>query len=1056
MPEPNVTNISHVVDNIIKSEEDKISYRGLELTNGMKILLISDPTTEKSAAALDVHIGHMSDPWHIPGLAHFCEHMLFLGTEKYPSENEFSGFLNQHGGNDNAFTSTQHTNFYFDVAPEFLQGALDRFSQFFVGPLFTESATCREVNAVNSEHEKNLQEDVWHLDQLEKSLGNPKHDFSKFGTGNKETLEEIPKSQNIDVREELLKFHEKWYSANIMALCVIGKESLDELIEMTVPLFCDVENKNVTVPEWLEHPYGPEQLKLQTSVVPVQDIRELHLSFPVADLQQYYKVDHVSYLGHLIGHEGPGSLLSELKSRGWANCLEAGYENKAKGFSFFVVSMELTEEGIEHTDDIVTLIFQYINMLKKVGPQQWIYEECRDIAAMTFRFKDRERPQSLVCDLAEMLHMYPIEDVLSGPYLMLEYRPDLIEDLLNRLSPDNIKVSVIGKKFQDTVDAKEKWYGTEYKLERITSEQLKEWENAGYNKSFQLPPKNEYIPSNFDLVPRQTEFGNLPQMIKNTPMFRVWFKQDNEFLLPKANLTFKFNSPLVSLDPLHEITTCLFVQLFEDALNEYAYAAYMAGLTYQLYDTEYSINLYIYGYNDKQHILLKTIMEEITHFKVDPKRFKILKETYIRDLKNFSARPSYKQTSYYTSELLCEKCWTIEEVLGAFDDLTPQKVEEQIRHILSRVHVEALMYGNLTKEHALEMIDIIENSIKESVKWRPLLASQLVLKRQYKLPEGSHFIFEKENNIHRTSCIETYYQCSLQNTEQNMLLHLLCQIFEEPCFNILRTKEQLGYIVFSGIRRSPNEQGLRVLVQSDKSPSYVDTRVEAFLAYMENYLSQMTDEEFKAHKDSVTVHCLERPKNMSEQSDRYWDEISSQQYNFDRENIEVTFLRTLTREDILIFFKLGTLADISIVNGYNALFHQFGTLADIRIVSGYNALFHQFGTLADISIVNDYNASFHQLGTLADISIVNGYNASFRQLGTLADISIVNGYNASFRQLGTLADISIVNGYNALFHQLGTLADISIVNGYNASFHQLSTLNVKNIFSCYPNISQCL
>ncbi|XP_076308150.1 insulin-degrading enzyme-like isoform X2 [Tachypleus tridentatus] len=903
MPEPHAVSISHVVDNIIKSEEDRRSYRGLELTNGMKILLISDPTTEKSAAALDVHIGHMSDPWHIPGLAHFCEHMLFLGTKKYPSENEYNAFLNQHGGSSNAFTCTQHTNFYFDVAPEFLQGALDRFSQFFVEPLFTESATCREVNAVNSEHEKNLKVDVWRLNQLEKSLGNPKHDFSKFGTGNKETLEEIPKSQNVDIRQELLKFHEKWYSSNIMALSIIGKESLDELVEMTVPLFCDVKNKNVTVPEWLEHPFGPEQLKMRTSVVPIKDMRDLYVSFPIPDLQKFYKANHGSYLGHLIGHEGPGSLLSELKARGWVNSLVGGYKSGVKGFAFFIVSVELTEEGIEHTDDIVTLIFQYINMLEKVGPQQWIYEECRDVAAMTFRFKDRERPQSFVCDLAEMLHIYPIEDVLSGPYLMSEYRPDLIEDLLSRLNPNNIRVSVIGKKFQDVVDAKEKWYGTEYKLERITPEQIKQWENAGYNERFKLPPKNEFIPSNFDLVPRQPEFTSLPQIIKNTPMFRVWFKQDNEFLLPKANLTFKFNSPVASLDPLHENSTYLFVQLFKDALNEYAYAAHLAGLMYGLLNTKYGMNLYIHGYSDKQHILLKKIMEKLTDFKVDPKRFEILKETYVRGLKNFSAEPSYKHATYYTSVLLYEKYWNKEELLEACDDLTPQKVEEQIRHILSRVHVEALMYGNLTKEHTLEMTDIIEDKIKEAVKWRPLLPSQLVLNRQYELTDGAHFIFEKENDIHRSSSLENYYQCSLQETCQNMLLELLCQIFVEPCFNILRTQEQLGYIVFSGVRRSPNEQGLRVLVQSDRNPSYVDSRVEAFLAHMEDYLSQMTEEDFKAHKDSLAAHLLERPKNMSQQSDRYWSEISSQQYNFDRENVEVALMRTLTKDDIFNFFK---------------------------------------------------------------------------------------------------------------------------------------------------------
>ena len=74
------------------------------------MLLISDPTTEKSAAALDVHIGSMSDPPNLPGLAHFCEHMLFLGTEKFPDEDEYEKFLNLHSGSFNALTSSDDTN----------------------------------------------------------------------------------------------------------------------------------------------------------------------------------------------------------------------------------------------------------------------------------------------------------------------------------------------------------------------------------------------------------------------------------------------------------------------------------------------------------------------------------------------------------------------------------------------------------------------------------------------------------------------------------------------------------------------------------------------------------------------------------------------------------------------------------------------------------------------------------------------------------------------------------------------------------------------------------
>lgn len=145
-------------ENIVKSEEDKRLYRGLKLENGIKVLLISDPTTDKSSCCLSCEIGHMSDPEHLPGLAHFVEHMLFLGTKKYPNENEYSSFLSKNSGSSNAATYPDLTKFYFDIMPEKLEEAIDRFSQFFTGPLFTESATLREINAVHSEHEKNLGE----------------------------------------------------------------------------------------------------------------------------------------------------------------------------------------------------------------------------------------------------------------------------------------------------------------------------------------------------------------------------------------------------------------------------------------------------------------------------------------------------------------------------------------------------------------------------------------------------------------------------------------------------------------------------------------------------------------------------------------------------------------------------------------------------------------------------------------------------------------------------------------------------------------------------------
>lgn len=903
MPSLDADHGVRVYDHITQSESDKNLYRGLELNNGMKVLLISDPTTDKSAAALNVQVGYMSDPWDLPGLAHFCEHMLFLGTEKYPTENEYHKYLCQHAGSSNAFTASDHTCYFFDVAPENLEPALDRFAAFFVCPLFNEDATDREVNAIHSEHVKNIQNDSWRLKQLEMSTADPQHDFCKFGTGNLTTLDTIPKAKGLMVRDQLLKFHQQWYSSNIMSLVVLGKESLDELARMVVPLFSVVPNKGVERPTWPQHPYGLEQVGLQAHVVPVKDNRFLYMTFPTPDLRQYYKAGPGDYVAHLIGHEGPGSLLSELKARGWVNSLVGGEKDGARGFSFTIVNVDLTEEGIDHTDDIVQLVFQYLNMLRTEGPQPWIFQELQELWRIAFRFKGKDTPQSYVRDLAGMLHLFPFQDVLAGPYLLEEYRPDLITDLLRYLKPDNVRIAVVAKRFMGQADSVEKWYGTQYQLERIPDSVMQVWRAAGTNENLKLPPRNEFIPSNFDQCPREGEGEQLPVMIKNTEGTRVWFVQDHTYNLPKAVLHFEFKSPVAYQDPHHTNMTHMFVRLFTDALNEYTYAAMQAGLSYSLDNTIYGIVLSIRGYNDKQHVLLSKIMDKLTNFEVDQQRFDILKESYIRGLKNFSAEQPHQHAVYYTYMLLAQKVWSHSEMLEATEELTRESVQDMIPKLLSRMHIECLMHGNLTHQRALELVGIVERSLQTSVGTKYLLPSELVGHREHQLLERGEYIYEQVNEVHHTSSIQTYFQCGPQETRANMLVELLCQLITEPCYNILRTQEQLGYLVASGPRRSNGVQGIRIIVQSDRPPLFLDSRIEAFLRYIENYIQEMSDTEFESNKTALAARRLEKPKKLAQLASKYWMEILSQQYNFDRDKIEVACLEALTKADLLTFFK---------------------------------------------------------------------------------------------------------------------------------------------------------
>src|SRR3990172_7911528 len=70
----------------------------LILSNGLKAYIISDKNADKSAAALAVATGYFDDPDKYPGMAHFCEHMLFMGSEQYPNPSEYAKFISDNGG----------------------------------------------------------------------------------------------------------------------------------------------------------------------------------------------------------------------------------------------------------------------------------------------------------------------------------------------------------------------------------------------------------------------------------------------------------------------------------------------------------------------------------------------------------------------------------------------------------------------------------------------------------------------------------------------------------------------------------------------------------------------------------------------------------------------------------------------------------------------------------------------------------------------------------------------------------------------------------------------
>ncbi|RVE50691.1 hypothetical protein evm_004601 [Chilo suppressalis] len=648
---------------------------------------------------------------------------------------------------------------------------------------------------------------------------------------------------------------------------------------MVVPLFSAVEDTSVIAPSWPEHPFPPELRRKRAYCVPVKDLRSLSIDFPIPDTRKHYKSGPGHYLSHLLGHEGPGSLLSALKERGWCNSLVGGTRIGARGFGFFGVQVDLTEDGVEHIDDIVKLVFQYISMVRSEGPQRWVWEEQKDLMAMEFRFKDAQEPRALVTGHVHLLQEFPMEDVLSAYYLLSEWRPDLIEELLSLLVPDNVRVGSVAKCFTEKCTQTEPWYGTKYLQEDIEPERIKEWKSVSPAPELRMPPPNEFIPTRLELETSEdaTLEGTTPAIIKDSPLMRLWFKRDNEFHLPKAVITLDLVSPLAYADPLSCNLTSVWVLLLRDGLQQFAYAGELAGLRWSLGNAKYGLSITIDGYDDKQHVLLEKIIDHLVNFKADPQRFHIMKENHIRAIKNFEAEQPYQHAVYQQALCLSDVVWTRCQLMDAAETMTPEMLDDYACRMMHRVHIEGLMFGNITRERAINIADTIENKLPKNA--TPLLAQQLLLHREIELEKGTEYLRETNNSVHKSSCASLYYACGVRSSRQNVALELLAQALSEPCFSVLRTKEQLGYIVFSGVRRSNGVQGLRVIVQSDRHPSYVEDRIEAFLEGALEYLEKMSDEEFLKHRAALAAQRLEKPKRMASRASQIWTEITSQPLN---------------------------------------------------------------------------------------------------------------------------------------------------------------------------------
>ncbi|MEM7408116.1 MAG: insulinase family protein [Pseudomonadota bacterium] len=872
------------------SPNDKRTYAYHELSNGLRAILISEPDATVSAASLDVNTGSGDDPKTHPGLAHFLEHMLFLGTDRFPEAGGYQTFIARNGGSQNAYTSYDHTNYHFDIESTALRPALERFSRFFVAPLLAAEYVERERQVVEAEFRSHLKSDARRSYSAFKQSLHPDHPLRKFAVGTAATLADRDGSP---VRAALVEFYRTHYRAANMTLVVLGRERIDALRSMVDELFADVPHGAAPARPALPPLFAPGSLPRRLDIVPEREYRTVSLTFPMPDMLAHYRAKPSGYVAHLLGHEGPGSLLSWLRREGLANSLSAGSGLAHPGFSSFRVRVGLTVKGLAQLETVIGRVFTKLDLIRAEGPQRWRFDEVASMNRLAFKFQEPAAAGALAQGLAHALHVYPAADVIRAGYAMDEFSPVLIDDVLGRLTPQNMLMTVTAPELEATEVTP--YFAARYRLTPL--------DTAGIERIRELPAPSIALARPNDFLPEQVEVlrdasGVPPKRLLQSDGLTLWHQQDTSFAVPFASYFVALRTPSVNASVRTQMMTALLIGMLNEQLDETTYPAAVAGMGARLYQHARGMSLRLNGYSDKQGQLARAVLGAIRNPEWDEGRYQRVRARLVRQLQNSRLRAPYSQAMGALSTLLLKPRWPIRLRRAALDSIDLDALRRFSSRWLAEVEVEVLAHGNVSAATALAHTDIVRETLAGA-------------QRDVEVPEVQALRLERplaatvfHSVDHDDNAVAIYYQGRGQTLRERAATALLAQLLSTDYYTELRTNQQLGYVVFASAMPLADVAGLVLAVQS---PSHAGddllARSDRFVNTYAAMLASVSEADFARVRDSLRERFLEADKTLGERSGRYWSEIARGVLSFDERERIAHELGALTLADVRAQFR---------------------------------------------------------------------------------------------------------------------------------------------------------
>ncbi len=791
--------------------------------------------------------------------------MLFLGNERFPSPSAFSDFLNAYGGQQNAWTGTEYSNFYFDCQASALERALEYFAVMFQRPLLTQEWIDKERQSIESEFRLKQQDELRRLYQVHKSTCNPKHPFSQFSVGNLNTLKD---DKHGTLQDKLRRFFKQHYVTDNLRLVIAGPQPLEQLAKLAEEHFSALPQAplTATAKKTLAPLYRPDQLGVKLEVKPVKPARRLIITLPLPAIDDDYAHKTTSFIAHILGYEGPQSLFSCLRNRGWINSLSAGGGISGSNFKDFNINIQLTERGEKHALSVAQWVFNYIRLIQNRGIEDWRYEERRLSTELSFKFQEPIPVGELVSQLAVNAHHYPERDIIYGDYRMDCLNNMRANELLNLMVPERARITLISS--QANTNKLTLLYDTPYSIRPLQSDEVAQLEAPAEGFCAQLPRQNRFLNEHFQPYPVEAEQTRPTALIDNDKL-TLWHLQDHEFRVPKGHIYLNLEAP----------------QVTASALN----FACSTGIT-----------IHTTGLSAGQLPLLSYLMRQAQTVKFDRSRWQAVTQQLVN---NWHSAHQNQPLNLLFSELnllLQQGLYRLSDMATACENLSYTHFSHIAANLFKPMRVTGFMHGDWQQQHARQLAQLIQANTASSVLSKG--PAQQRIKRLQDIDLDDHPIAIPIQ--HNDKAALQYVQGPSDSPRDQVALMLLQQLIHQFVFDELRTRRQLGYMAGSQYFALQRLPGIIVFVQSPNvAEEDLQQQISEALELCFEHLNNMSLKAW-AHSKSVLKQQLSvTDRSLRVRSQRLWGAIQLGDTQFDRADQLIRVLDEWQLDDWLAYSR---------------------------------------------------------------------------------------------------------------------------------------------------------